>query len=119
MRCLMFVIAMVSAACAEDTASAEDFAEIKQELVDAADPDIKESQLNAIELIEHLHGKEEVEAYRQKLLDAKAVEIAQVLVEQEAAEKAAKAKAIEAADAKSAVLADKIEKAEAAQAKGE
>jgi hypothetical protein len=92
----MFLFSLFAAACADsgmpvsaeevpsepstaqDSPTAE---EIKEEIERKTDPEI-----DAVELIEHLHGQEEVEKYRQQILEQKSVEAAAEIAAQQAAE---------------------------------
>ena len=95
-----------------DTITVEEAAEAIEE---ASDPEVQAIQLDAIDLITHLHGKEDVEAYRQQLIAEKAAEVAAQLEKQKAAEEKAKAKAIAEAEKEVKSLEAKIEQHEAAQ----
>lgn len=120
----MIVILLAATACQADTGAAPAVSDskvpseevLKKEIEQAGDPAVEASQQIAINMIEHFHGREAVEAYRQELLTKKAAEVAATLKEQEKAEKAAKAAALVKADAEVKAMEAKIEKAEEAKA---
>ena len=119
----MILLTFTLSACADTAAPTPEAADskvpsedvLKEEIEQAGAPEVDLSQAEAIGMIEHFHGQQEVEAYRQRLLGEKAAEVSATLKAQEAAAREAAANAEVAAKADAATIEAKIDAAEAAQ----
>jgi len=115
----MFIITLACYADTDPSAQSEEpedslvpsVEQLEAQIEEARDPDVQSTQEEAIKLIEHFHGQEEVERFKQELLESKARELEQQLKQQEVAEKAAKAKAMAQAKLEAEKLKAVVEEA--------